>query len=71
MSLVLRKLCITFIWQFPGNFVELDSEPAYDDPVVQVVSQVHIVQADHPLPVSGLGAGGVALHVLLLLLVNS
>ena len=51
--------------------LERELEPAYDDPVVQVVAQVHIVQTDHPLLVCWLGAGGVALHVLFLSLVNN
>lgn len=53
------------------NFLALDGEPAYDDPVVQVVAQVHVVQANHPLLVGCLRAGGVTLHVLLLSLVNN
>ena len=51
--------------------LERELEPAYDDPVVQVVAQVHIVQTDHPLLVCRHGAGGVALHVFLLSLVNN
>ena len=48
----------------------LDGEPAYDDPVVQVVAQVHVVQTDDSLLVGSLWAGGITLHVLLLSLVN-
>ena len=67
MFLVLLRETLVYFPEFLVNFVPLESEQAaYDDPVVQVVAQVHVVQADHPLLVSCLGAGGVALHVLLL-----